>query len=628
MSAAAVRRRFVALTALRWLPTGLLIPVTVVFMQSRGLSLAQVGLVSATQGLVVLVLELPTGGLADALGRRPVLLVAGVLNLVSLGVFAAARSPGAFMAAWAIQGVYRALDSGPLESLFVDASLAADPRADIERGLAHAGTAIGAAIGAGSLATAALARWPVGGGEGAVDPLVVPVLAALVLAAAGLAALAAGLPEPRRRAADGAPVTVAAAAAEAPRVVARTVALVVGSPVLLALAAVELSWGAGLVGVELFSAPRLVDLVGTATGGVATFALASAAGWTVSAAGSALTGRVVGLAGGSAVRVAAWLRIVQGAAALAMALVGGPAALVAGYLGFYLVHGTANVVHYGLLHRAVGPGHRTTVLSASSLVSRAGGVAAALVLGAVADRAGPAWALGLAGVVLAAAAPLYRIAGRRRPGSAGHAGRGEGVDRPGAEGGQVAGLAAGHEDRAALPVDDHLLVDPAGAGVGEVGAQAGPACQAAVPHHAGVDQRPGGMADGGHRRAQLEERAHEVHGGRVQAQAVGVGHAAREDEAGEALGVGLAADDVDAEDVGPVEVVERPDLAALGGDEHGAPALGRHRRPGLGQLDLLDPLVGHQEGDLGTGESCGHGGLLGSATGTPRDYPAEGGENW
>jgi MFS family permease len=142
MTAAALRRRFVVLTALRWLPTGLLIPLTVVLMQSRGLSLAEVGLVSATQGVVVLVLELPTGGLADALGRRPVLVAATALNVVSLALLAVAHSPGAFMAAWAVQGVYRALESGPLESWFVDASLAVDPRADIEGGLARAGTAL------------------------------------------------------------------------------------------------------------------------------------------------------------------------------------------------------------------------------------------------------------------------------------------------------------------------------------------------------------------------------------------------------------------------------------------------------------------------------------------------------
>jgi hypothetical protein len=234
---------------------------------------------------------------------------------------------------------------------------------------------------------------------------------------------------------------------------------------------VELSWGAGLAAVELFSAPRLVDLVGSATSGVGTFALASAAGWTVCAAGAALTDRASRLAGGSPLRLASRLRIVQGAAALTMALVGGPAALVAGYLGFYLVHGTANVVHYGLVHRCVGPDHRTTVLSANSLVSRAGGVAAALGLGVVADRAGTAWALAIAAVVLAAAAPLYTLAGRRGAGSsARHAGRGEGVQRLDAESGEVGGLAAGDEHGPPVPVDHDLLVEPERTGVVEVGA--------------------------------------------------------------------------------------------------------------------------------------------------------------
>lgn len=471
MTAAALRRRFVVLTALRWLPTGLLIPLTVVLMQSRGLSLAEVGLVSATQGVVVLVLELPTGGLADALGRRPVLVAATALNLVSLALLAVAHTPAAFMAAWAVQGVYRALESGPLESWFVDASLAADPGADIEAGLARAGTAIGAAIAAGSLLAAGLTRWAPAG----VDPLVVPVLVALALVAVDLVALVVGLHEPARWAgragAGGRAPAMVAAAAEAPRVVGRTLRLMAGSSVLLALAAVELSWGAGLACVELFSAPRLVDLLGSATSGVTTFALASAAGWTVSAAGAALTERAIQLAGGSPLRLGSWLRIVQGAAALAMALVGGPGALVAGYLGFYLVHGTANVVHYSLVHRSVGPEHRTTVLSANSLVSRAGGVAAALGLGVVADHAGPASALAIAGVVLAAAAPLYALAGRRGAGrSARDAGGGEGVQRLAAERGQVGRLAAGDEDGTPVPVDHDLLVEPERAGVVEVGA--------------------------------------------------------------------------------------------------------------------------------------------------------------
>ena len=76
-------RRYLVLTALRWLPVGISIPVTVLLALSRGLSLANVGLVFLVHSLLVAVLGLPTSGLADVVGRRPVLVASGVLHLLS-----------------------------------------------------------------------------------------------------------------------------------------------------------------------------------------------------------------------------------------------------------------------------------------------------------------------------------------------------------------------------------------------------------------------------------------------------------------------------------------------------------------------------------------------------------------
>jgi MFS family permease len=86
LTAATAKRRFLVLTALRWLPSGLVIPLIVLLPLDRGLSIAQLGLAAATQGLVVFALELPTGGLADAVGRRPVLIVSMLLAIASLGL--------------------------------------------------------------------------------------------------------------------------------------------------------------------------------------------------------------------------------------------------------------------------------------------------------------------------------------------------------------------------------------------------------------------------------------------------------------------------------------------------------------------------------------------------------------
>ena len=101
----------------------------------------------------MLVLELPTGGLADALGRKPVLVLAGAVSLASLAMLAVAPTRSCMFVGRTslLQGVYRALDSGPLEAWYVDPALAADPKADIERGLCRGGVVIGVSIAGGAL---------------------------------------------------------------------------------------------------------------------------------------------------------------------------------------------------------------------------------------------------------------------------------------------------------------------------------------------------------------------------------------------------------------------------------------------------------------------------------------------
>jgi len=67
-----------------------------------------------------------------------------------------------------------------------------------------------------------------------------------------------------------------------------------------------------------------------------------------------------------------------------------------------------------MVHRLTGPQQRTTVVSANSLAARLGGIAGSTGLGAVATASGIPAAWVIAAIVLAAAAPLYAIAGRGR----------------------------------------------------------------------------------------------------------------------------------------------------------------------------------------------------------------------
>ncbi|MEU3454423.1 MFS transporter [Micromonospora sp. NPDC006766] len=435
LSVRQVRFRYLTLYGLRWLPTGLMVPVMILLMQERGLTLSQIGLVATAQGLVVLALELPAGGLADALGRKPALGVAWVIGLISLIIFAVADSFWLFFLVWALQGVYRALDSGPLESWYVDATLAADPHADYERGLGQAGTVSGLAIGVGALLGGGLVAL---GPVGPVSALTLPVLVAIVLYGVSLLALLVLLVETRP--ARGA-AALRASLAEVPRMAGQAIGLLRRSRVLLALVAVELFWGFGMVTFESLLPIRLSEVVGGADRAAALLGPAGSAAWLANAAGAALTPFLLRRLG--AAPAAALLRVLQGVTVVGMGLLAGPAGVLVAYLACYTVHGASNPLHNALLHRQVDGPYRTSVMSLNSMVGLPAGALGAVVLTALADRTSVSLAMLVGAVMLALAAPLYLPAWR--------AGRAA-VPVPAAVG-QPVGSAGAADAHAAVPAD-------------------------------------------------------------------------------------------------------------------------------------------------------------------------------
>lgn len=405
----AVRARFLLLHGLRWLPVGLLIPVIVLLALERGLSLSQFGAAIAAQGVVVLALELPTGGLSDAIGRRPVLLMAGFVGLCSLAVLVVAHSFSGFLTVGLLQGVYRALDSGPLEAWYVDLALAADPAADIETGLSRSGIVIGLAIAAGALAGGVLvAMGPVSfGALGRVSALTVPVLVAVVLQMVSLVAVLALMTEVRPARGTAA---VAASLRGVPGAVGSTLLLLRRSPVVLALVSVELFWGFGMVTFEALMPVRLAEVIGDPGRAAALLGPAGSAAWLGSAAGAAfvpLLARRIGAAW-----TGAMLRVAQGVTVLAMGLFAGAAGVIGAYLLCYTVHGAASPVHSGLLHRQVDGPYRGSLISLNSMVVQPAGALGAVLLTALAERRSVTLAITVGAVVLAAAAPLYLVARR------------------------------------------------------------------------------------------------------------------------------------------------------------------------------------------------------------------------
>src|SRR5882724_9226841 len=110
----ALRRVYLGVTVLRRLPLGLLVPLFVRYPMHAGLPLADVGLLFAALTAAAVACELPTGGLADSWGRRRTLLLSAGTGVLSLVLMLVAHSFTVFLLAFAVTGVYWALDSGPL----------------------------------------------------------------------------------------------------------------------------------------------------------------------------------------------------------------------------------------------------------------------------------------------------------------------------------------------------------------------------------------------------------------------------------------------------------------------------------------------------------------------------------
>lgn len=419
-----VVRRYVALTALRWFPTGLTVPVLVLLLTRRGLSLGAVGAVLAAYGLTAAALEVPTGGLADTIGRRPVLVAAAVLSALGTTALAVATGRWAITGALVLLGVARALDSGPLQAWFVDTVRAADPAADLKPGLARGGVASGAALALGSLAggwlaTVAPGDRSVGAGAGVGARLVdlsAPFLVAAVLTVVYGAAVALLVRDQPSVAAAGDLSTGAAAGDGAGHKVAgvvgagdpvagdaasggrgdkltgvgvtvrRAVGMTVGRGPLRRVAAVGAALGLVLAGVELLAPPAFARLLGGPSAAVGPYATLVTAGFGATAAGSALVPAAARAARSSR-------RALQAALVLAAGTVVGvgsgrlvPAA--AAFVACYLAVGVISPLLDEATHDAVSPAERATVLSVRSSVFQLGGLVASLGVGALASAAG------------------------------------------------------------------------------------------------------------------------------------------------------------------------------------------------------------------------------------------------
>jgi DHA1 family quinolone resistance protein-like MFS transporter len=415
-----IQRTYTLILSLFWLATGLPMALGILLVQARGLDLFQVGVVMGAYSLTIVLLEVPTGGLADAIGRKRVALLAYSFSLASGLLFLSAFSFPALLVAFILNGVGRALSSGALDAWFVDSLQAVDPDVDLQPALAQAGTFSLLALGMGALLGSALPRifdsLPPDG-TAVLTPLSTPLVLAAAVQVVMLALTLLLVREERPADESG---DWRQGVRQVPDLIHTGLTLTRQNPTILRLLTASFASGLVLISLEALWQPRFAHLLGGSQGNSLLFGLVMGGNFVAGMVGNMASAPLARLLGKRYALVCAIFQTLRGCTLVVLALQTGP---IPATLLFWLVYGFMGVVnspHATLMNREIPARQRSSMLSIESLVAYVGSFIGSAGLGYLAEQAsiGVAWIVG--GAILMVQWGLYLSIDAARPVGATH----------------------------------------------------------------------------------------------------------------------------------------------------------------------------------------------------------------
>jgi MFS family permease len=402
-----IQRVYYLVISLFWLAISLPLALFILLIQARGMSLFQIGVIMGVYSLTIVLLEVPTGGLADAVGRKRVTVVAYSCIMIAGMILLGAFSFPVFLLACILNGVGRALSSGALDAWFIDALQEADPEIDLQPILAKAGTFILLALGTGTLVGSLIPNFfshlPADG-TAIITPLSVTYLFSLVIFILLLAATIFLVREKHVTTNSKAWVQ---GVREAPLMIRTAFTLSGQNSTLLLLLGAAVASGLALAGLESFWQPHFAGLLGDIEGRTFFFGLVMGGNFLVGMFGNMLATPLSRLLRKRYGLVCAIFQGMRGLILIGLAMQATPHLAVLLFWLVYLNMGVVNSPHSTLLNQEIPAKHRSSMLSIESLASYLGAIIGGFVLGYVAEyiSIGAAWTI--AGSVLVVSLLLY-----------------------------------------------------------------------------------------------------------------------------------------------------------------------------------------------------------------------------
>lgn len=415
-SVKSIQRTYYLITFLFWFVTGLPMALSILLIQERGVDLLQIGLLMGIYSLTVAVLEVPTGGLADAIGRKRVSVLAYSTLTASMGMILFSFTFPLILGSFVLMGVARALSSGALDAWFVDELQKLQPDIDLQPPLAKAGTFALLSLGLAALLGSLIPQLFQGislDENYQLTPLALPFIFAFILGLTLVMITALLVKEHHQTAKAG---SWKASFLEVPVIVKTGLSLSRRNPTILLLLGTTVASGFALIGLESFWQPHFANLLGGKQENTLFFGIIMGGNFIFGMLGNMLATPLTRWLNKRYALVSAIFQGIWGATIFLLALQSSALPAVAFFWLAYMNMGVINSPHNTLLNREIPSEQRSAMLSIASLTSYLGVMLGGVVLGYVADHASINQAWVIAGLLLVVSLGMYWMIDARQVG--------------------------------------------------------------------------------------------------------------------------------------------------------------------------------------------------------------------
>lgn len=381
---------------LHWMVTGIISPIIVLLILSKGITLAQSGIIISLMSITVVIFELPSGILSDRIGRKRVYLIAQSLYLLGFLLLIFTDSLVLVMTAFGLMGMARACSSGSIESDFIDTYLRLHGKDRLHRlmmgmGIGETlGLALGALIG-GILPRIMREFWP-GENQFMLNIIAQAMLTVILI---GMTLGFMGTNGSERH--------------ETIRMFLQASYKTIRDTVLLRLLLVGMFlWGFTFFVIEIYWQPRLQSLL-TQPDDTAIFGYLNSGYFLFAAAGALVAGKVLSSLRVHDIIAIAIFRFCLGLLLVILALQNSIIGFSVCYLLIMGANGMLNIPEGTVLNNAIPSEKRSSLLSFASLVMQLGGIVSAMLFSLLVARIGIPAVWIVSGVLFSATAVLYIV---------------------------------------------------------------------------------------------------------------------------------------------------------------------------------------------------------------------------